>query len=280
MLYPKPAAISRTGMVQFFLASAFVLWLLFFPQTGTNFAWPITPVESARFIGASFILRAFFGWHLWQQKDWLYLRWSRWGNFAFLTVLFLATFWHIDEMNWQSNIWVAHIWVLAYTAEPLVLWLVEPRAAESEARVPASLSEGPILPGLKNLFMFMFVVGIGLGGVLFMNPAFADTRWAWSLTEFDSRVIAAWPVAIGVFSATMYFAGDWAEIKVGVQTILVYVVSIFVLWLFTFQTFDTARHNVYTIGIAPAILIALLGYYYWRHRSSPPKITVKEGQSA
>ncbi|HEY3475957.1 MAG TPA: hypothetical protein VGK56_15200 [Anaerolineales bacterium] len=279
MLYPKPSAISRIGMVQFFLASAFVLWLLFFPHTGTNFAWPITPVESARFIGASFLLRAFFGWHLWQQKDWLYLRWSRWGNFAFLAILFLATFWHIDQMNWQSNIVVAHIWVLAYTAEPLVLWLVEPRAAESEASVPASLSEGPVLPGLKNLFMFMFVVGMGLGAVLFMHPAFADTRWAWPLTEFDSRVMAAWPVAIGVFSATMYFAEDWAEIKVGVQTVLVYVISIFVLWLFTFRTFDSARHNVYTIGIAPAILIVLLGYYYWRQAYAPRKLMAGEGQS-
>ncbi len=280
MLYPKPSAISRVGLVQFFLASAFVLWLLLFPETGTNFAWPITPAQSARFIGASFLLRAFFGWHLWRQKDWLYLRWSRWGNFAFLAILFLATFWHIDQMNWQSNIMVAHIWVLAYTAEPLVLWLVEPRAPESEARVPASLSEGAVLPGLKNLFMFMFVVGMGLGAILFIHPGFADTRWPWALTEFDSRVMAAWPVAIGVFSATMYSAEDWAEIKVGVQTILVYLVSIFVLWLLTFRTFDPARHNVYTVGIAPAILIVLLGYYYWRQTRSPRRFMAGEGQAA
>ena len=280
MLHPKPSAISQIGMVQFFLASAFVVWLLFFPETGTNFAWPITPAESARFIGASFILRAFFGWHLWQQKDWLYLRWSRWGNYAFLAILFLATFWHIDQMNWKSNIWVAHIWVLAYTAEPLVLWLVEPRSTESESKVPASLSEGPILPGLKNLFMFLFIVGMGLGAVLFMHPVFADTRWAWPLTEFDARVMAAWPVGIAVFSATMYFANDWAEIKYGVQTILVYVISIFALWLFTFRTFDTARHNIYMVGLAPAILIVLLGYYYSRQSSLSRPSAVRKGQSA
>ena len=280
MFHPKPSAISRIGMVQFFLASAFVIWLLFFPQTGTNFAWPIAPVESARFIGASFVLRAFFGWHLWRQKDWLYLRWSRWGNFAFLTILFLTTFWHIDEMNWESNILVAHIWVLAYTAEPLVLWLVEPRAAESEAKVPGSLSEGPVLPGLKNLFMFLFVAGMGLGAVFFMHPAFAETRWPWLLTEFDSRFIAAWFVGIGVFSATMYFAEDWAEIRIGVQTILVYNIAIFLLWLFTFRSLDASRNNVYMLGIAPAILIVLLGYYYWKHNSAPKSAVLGEGQSA
>jgi hypothetical protein len=267
MLYPKPSAITRIGLTQFLLAFSFVIWLVFFPQLGNKFAWPIVPIESARFIGASFVLRTFFGFHLWRQKDWMRLRWSRWGNLAFLAVLFFATFWHIDEMNWETNIIVAHIWVLAYTAEPLVLILVEPHNAESKAPVPAELSEGPILPGLKNLFMFIFVVGIGLGGVLFMNPAFADTRWPWPILPFDSRVMAAWPVACGVFSATMYFAKDWIEIKNGVETIMVYVVSLFVLWLFTFTTFDPARKNVLMFGIASAILITLLGYHYWRQNS-------------
>lgn len=271
MLFPKPTSITRVGIIQFFLALSFVIWLVFFPSTGDKFAWPIAPAESARFIGASFALRTFFGYHLWRQKDWMRLRWSRWGNFAFLTILFLATFWHIDEMNWKANIVVAHIWVLAYTAEPLVLLLVEPHSSESEAKVPANLSEGPILPGLKNLFIFIFVVGMGLGAVLFMNPAFADTRWPWALTPFDSRVMAAWPVACGVFAATMYFAEDWAEIKNGVETILIYVVSIFLLWVFTFTTFDPARKNILALGIAPAILIVVLGYYYWRHNSTRHK---------
>ena len=151
MLFPKPTSITRVGIIQFFLALSFVIWLVFFPSTGDKFAWPIAPAESARFIGASFALRTFFGYHLWRQKDWMRLRWSRWGNFAFLTILFLATFWHIDEMNWKANIVVAHIWVLAYTAEPLVLLLVEPHSSESEAKVPANLSEGPILPGLQEI---------------------------------------------------------------------------------------------------------------------------------
>jgi len=268
MLFPKPSAISRIGLTQFLLALSFVIWLVFFPETGSNFAWSITPKESARFIGASFALRAFFGYHLWRQKDWMNLRWSRWGNFAFLAVLFFATFWHINEMNWETNIIVAHIWVLAYTVEPLILILVEPHSKESKAPVPPELSMGPVLPGLKNLFMFIFVAGIGLGGILFMNPDFADTRWPWPILPFDSRVMAAWPVACGVFAATMYFATDWAEVKHGVETILVYVCSLFLLWAFTFTTFDPARKNVLVFGIAPAVLIILLGYYYWRQNSA------------
>ena len=81
----------------------------------------------------------------------------------------------------------------------------------------------------------------------------------------------AWPVACGVFAATMYVAEDWAEIKNGVETLLVYVASLFLLWLFTFTTFDPARKNMFMFGIAPAILIVLLGYFYWRQKSVQPK---------
>jgi hypothetical protein len=82
--------------------------------------------------------------------------------------------------------------------------------------------------------------------------------------------MAAWPVACGVFAASMYFAKDWAEIKHGIETILVYVASLFLLWLFTFRTFDPTRNNVFMFGIAPAILIVLLGYYTWRQNSARP----------
>ena len=63
MLYPKPSVITRVGLTQFLLALTFVIWLVFFPELGENFAWPIVPIESARFIGASFALLGYYYWH-------------------------------------------------------------------------------------------------------------------------------------------------------------------------------------------------------------------------
>ena len=124
----KPSSINGVGIVQFFLAAAFVVWLIIWPDTGVNFAWPIHPRLTAMFIGTGFILRVFLGYHLWREKFWYRLRWIKWGNFVFLGVLFIATFWHLNEMNWKPNIGVAHIWVVAYIVEPLILTLIEPHA--------------------------------------------------------------------------------------------------------------------------------------------------------
>jgi hypothetical protein len=267
----KPSSISRIGVVQFFLALSFVIWLLFFPNTGGSFAWPVVPRLTAMFLGTSFILRVFMGYLLYRERDWYRLRWIKWGNFAFLGVILLATFWHVDEMNWTANIVVAHIWVVAYVVEPLILVLIEPHGPESTEPVPINLSSGPIQPGLKFTLSVIFVVGITLGALLEINPAFMNTRWPWTLDPFDARVMAAWMAGSGVWAATMYFAKDWVEIKTGVQSLILYAVALFVLWSITFTSYDPARNNRLTMGVAAGAAALALGYSYWKQERSRKK---------
>jgi hypothetical protein len=268
----KPRSINGVGLIQFLLAATFVVWLLFFPDTGKNFAWPVVPRLTAMFLGTSFILRSFLGYHLWREKYWYRLRWIVWGNFTFLGVLFIATLWHLDLMNWKSDILVAHIWVLAYILEPLVLVLVEPHSAEAEAEVPADLAQGSISKGLKSTLVAIYFVGIAIGGMLLINPMFMNTRWPWPLDPFDARVMAAFPAACGVWAATMYFAKDWAEIKMGVQGLTLYASALFLVWLLTYSQYDPARHNGMTYGVLTGVLAGLLIFFYWRQEVARRKL--------
>ncbi len=205
----KPKAITTIGIVQILLAATFVVWLVFFPSTGWNFAWPVTPAFSAMFIGAGFIARTYIGYYLWREKHWAMLRWQVNANYAFLFVIFLATYWHVDEMNWKSNIIVAHIWVLAYTIEPIMLYLLEPRGEASKTPLPAEFQEGPVLPGLKRVAVLGLVVAATLAGLFFINPRFMNTRWPWPLDPFNARIMAAFLILAGglvpggVFRRTM-----------------------------------------------------------------------------
>jgi hypothetical protein len=260
----KPKSITGVGIIQFFLALSFVIWLLFFPDTGGQFAWPVTPRLTAMFIGTSFILRTFLGWKLWREKYWYRLRWSMWGNLAFLATILLATFWHVDELNWKSNIWVAHIWVLAYILEPLMLPLLEPRGAETNQPLPDNLAQGPLLPGLKNTMIAIYLTTFTLGALLMINPAFMDTRWPWLLDPFNARVMASWPMGCGAWALGIYFSKDWAEVKPGVQMLTLYSAALFIVWLLTYSSYDPARTNRLTLGLYTGVIAALLAYYYWR----------------
>jgi len=145
----KSRNVSLVGIVQVLLAASFVIWLLFFPQKGDLFAWPVTPVPTAMFIGAGFIVRTMIGYFLWRERYWYRLRWQALGNYAFLALIFLATYWHINEMNWETSIVVAHIWVVAYTVEPLLLPLMEPRGEKRKEPFPDGEKRGPVKMGLR-----------------------------------------------------------------------------------------------------------------------------------
>jgi hypothetical protein len=274
----KPRAITTIGIVQIFLAASFVIWLVFFPNTGWNFAWPVTPAFSAMFIGVGFIARTYIGYYLWREKDWARLRWQVYANYAFLFVIFLATYWHIDEMNWKSDILVAHIWVLAYTIEPIMLYLLEPRSAESKAQLPAELYEGPILVGLKRVATLGLVLTITVGSLLFINPRFMNTRWPWPLDPFNARIMAAFLLLAAAWCREVCFAGHWAEVKRAVFGLVIIAASNFALWLVIYPQFDPARKNGLTFGIAFGLFAVLLAYYYLRqeraYKLAQPEVPV------
>ncbi len=264
-MLPKPRSYTTIGITQILLAAAFVIWLLFFPSTGDQFAWPVTPAFTAMFIGAGFIVRTFIGFFLWREKSWPMLRWQSAANFAFLVVIFLATYWHMDEMNWGSNIVVAHIWVLAYTIEPVLLFLIEPRRPEARAPLPEELQRGEISVGLKRLVTVGLIVSLTIGALAFINPKFLDSRWPWPLDPFNARVIAAFLALAAAWCAEVYFARHWGEVRRAVMGLTIYAVCNFVLWLFIFPNFDPTRENGLTFGVAFGIFSVLLIYYFWKH---------------
>ena len=244
-MFQKPLGFNRVGVIQFFLAAFFVLWFLILPATGIYFAWPVKPPLTALFLGAGFILRSYFGFHLWHEKDWYKLRWSMNGDFVFLGVLFIATWWHIDEMNW-------HLIGVSQNLR-LFSFLIA------------------LLPALKNTLLAFFYIGTGIAALLFFNPEFANMRWPWELNPFDARIMAAWPAACAVWSLTMYEMKDWAEVKIGVRAILLFVLSLFIIWVITFHSYDPVRKNGLTFGVGTGLLSAALIYTYWKQQTSRPR---------
>jgi hypothetical protein len=266
----KPRAITQIGIAQVLLASWFVVWLLFFPNSGSKFAWPVKSPFTAMFIGAGFLVRVFIGYFLWREKYWPKLRWQVAANYAFLIIILLATFWHIDQMNWKSNNIVAHIWVVAYIAEPILLFLVEPRTPEAKAPLPPELCRGSIFPGLKNTLAFGLIVCVTIGGVAFINPQFLDRRWPWALDPFDARIMAAFLALNALWCVTIYFSQNWGEIRLAMLGLTFYAVSNFIVWLVILPRLDHARKNVYIYGIVLGLFSLLLIYYYWQQERARP----------
>ena len=291
-MYPKPKGFDRVGIIQCFLAAFFVLWFLILPGTGKYFAWPVVPELTAMFLGAGFILRSYFGYHLWRDKYWYTVRWSMFGDYAFLSTLFITTWWHVTEMNWHVqgvssgvrifSLFITHVWILAYTFEPLTVFLLHPRDAEAEAPVPPNLSEGELLPPMKSVLGAMFYLGAAFWALLFFTPEFANTRWPWELNPFDARIMSAWFAGVAVWSVTMYFMKDWAEVKMGVRAILLFLVGLLGVWLYASWRYPlnateiATRQNV-IYGLVVAAMIAWVSFAYWRQEQAHQKVSSMVG---
>jgi hypothetical protein len=260
----KPKSLTTIGIIQLLLASAFVIWLLFLPAAGDKFAWPVAPKFTAMFIGAGFIARAFIGYFLWREKSWPKLRWQVAANYAFLIVIFIATMWHIEAMNWKSSLLVAHIWVLAYFIEPITLYLIEPRGEAARAPLPIDLQQGHVWMGLKRVAAVGLVVSVIIGGLLFINPRFLDTRWPWPLDPFDARIMAAFFALAALWCVEVYFGENWGEVRLAGLGLAIIAVSNFIVWLVMLPQLDPSRNNIYTYGITYAIFAVLLIYYFAR----------------
>jgi hypothetical protein len=165
------------------------------------------------------------------------------------------------------------VWLLAYTFEPLTVLLLHPRDPEANAPVPADLSEGELLQPLKSALLAMFYVGAALWALFFFTPEFANLRWPWALNAFNSRIMSAWFAGVSVWSITMYFMKDWAEVKMGIRAILLFLVGLLGVWVFAASRYslnDTeiaARQGV-TYGIALAVMIAWLLFAYWKQEQA------------
>ena len=285
-MYLKPKGFNNVGIIQCFLAAFFVLWFLIMPQNGKYFAWPVVPEMTAMFLGAGFILRSYFGYHLWRDKYWYTVRWSLYGDYAFLSVLFITTWWHISEMNWHIqgvsdglrifSLLIAHIWIFAYTFEPLTIFLLHPRDAEANAPVPAELSEGELQRPLKSVLLAIFYAGALFWAVLFFSPEFANTRWPWELNAFDSRIMSAWFAGCSVWAITMYFMKDWAEVKVGVRAIIFVVLGWIGIWIvgstrYPLNNTPIAARQGMGYLLALTIIAIWLLFAYWKQEQASKK---------
>ena len=211
MPWPPRAQIGW-GFLGAVAAGAFSVWMFVFPDTVPRyFAWDVQPRYAQAFIGAGYLFRTAFFLYVMRQPDWLRLRWIVWGNLAFTGTLLLATYWHVDQFNWNPfQTPLAHIWIVLYIFEPIAMLYLIPRGA---LRAAAPTTGGPLLDAFRKFLILVTGLLLMNGLLLVINPEFAATRWAWELNPLDARIIAAWFLGWSIWCGTMAFARDWDEIR-------------------------------------------------------------------
>lgn len=268
-----PRSLRLWGLTGALLAAVFAVWMLFFPQLiPTAFAWNVQPRAAQAFIGAGYLFRTYFFLLFVFVPDWRLLGWTYYGNLLFTGALLLATLWHAPEVHWRTV--VAHIWILFYTMEPVIMHFTIPRA-DAQPEEPIA-SGGPISPLFRWFLILEVGVGMLFGLTLVINPEWLGRRWPWDLNPFDARIVAAWWLAAAGWAGSMARARYWDEVRLGAVGNLILTGALTVASLAFFPYFNHTHPTVgqYVIGLA--VLSLALGFFIWQHERRRPARAVFE----
>jgi hypothetical protein len=139
--------------------------------------------------------------------------------------------------------------------------------------VPARLSEGELQVPLKSALLAVFYAGAALWALFFFTPEFANSRWPWELNPFDARIMSAWFAGSSVWAVTMYFMKDWAEVKIGVRALLLFVLGLLGVWMFTSSRYELNHTRIAgRQGVAYFISLVVsagwLLFAYWKQEQA------------
>jgi hypothetical protein len=254
-----PRSLRLWGLTGAVVAAAFAIWMYFFPQIiPTHFAWNVQPRMAQVFIGAGYLFRTFFFLLFVFVPDYRHLRWAYVGNLAFTGALLLATLWHAESMHWRSI--AGHLWIVFYTAEPVIMHYSIPRPATE----PAPLSGGgPLLPWFRRLLILEVAVFGLLGLLLIINPAWTNTRWPWELNPFDARIVAAWWLGWAGWAGWMASAKDWEEVRLPAIAQVILLVALNVSNILFYQHFRATSPTLRTYVAGSVVLLIGLVFLVW-----------------
>jgi hypothetical protein len=257
------------GLLGAAAAAWFAVWFLAFPQLVPDyFAWDIQPRFAQVFIGAGYIFRTAFFLNAAFERSWSRLRWIVWGNLVFTGVLLFATYWHAQDFHWNPfETPLAHIWIVLYVFEPVVMLYLIPRGAMS---APAETSGGPINAWFKRFLVLVTGLLLMNGLLIFVNPEFAATRWPWALNPLDARIAAAWFLGWAVWCGTMAFASDWSEVRRAAQLFILNGVALIAVTLVFRDEFLPGRGTAMGFAFGVAVMtIAMAGFHVYQDRRRP-----------
>jgi hypothetical protein len=200
---------------------------------------------------------------------------------VFTGILLFATYWHADEFHWNPfETPLAHIWIVLYIFEPVVMLYLIPRGALS---APAPEAGGPITPWFRRFLILITALLLMNGLLILINPEFAAARWPWELNPLDARMVSAWFLGWSAWCGTMAFARDWDEIRRAAQLFILNGVALLVVTAVFRDEFLPGRGTPagFAVGLAVmtiAMAVFLVDQDRRRPSDQPAPVELTDGE--
>jgi hypothetical protein len=190
---------------------------IFTDFTDQWFAWTIEAPLSAAFLGAGYWTGATLLLLGARERAWANIRIALAAVGAFVPLMLLTTFLHLDRFHLNSAIpsaWVAAwAWIIVYVVVPFLVLAILVVQMRTPGGDPPRLAL--VSPMLRILIGVNAVIALLLGLALFLFPDAMTPLWAWPLTPLTARAIGAGFLTMAVGSVQFIRENDWRRTRIG-----------------------------------------------------------------
>jgi hypothetical protein len=179
---------------------------------------------------------------------------------VFTGILLFATYWHAGEFHWNPfQTPLAHIWIVLYIFEPVVMVYLIPRGTLS---APSLTSGGSVSPWFKRFLVLVAGLLLMNGLLILVNPEFAASRWPWELNPLDARMVSAWFLGWSAWSGTMALAEDWDEIRTAARLFILNGIALIAVTVAFRDEFLPGRETAMGFAIGVAIMTGIMAVFH------------------
>ncbi|MFP9192596.1 hypothetical protein [Natronosalvus vescus] len=198
---------------------AFVSLYTFPGETGTYFAWEISPTLTPLLMGSGYGAGAYFFYRVVTIDEWHRVHVLFPGIAVFTLAMAVATYIHWDAFtHGHGSTW---LWVFLYVVTPVlipVLWLYNGRTDPREPPADA-LTVPPIIRRVSG------VIGVAMTLVLaalFVSPERMIDTWPWAVSPLTSRVLLGWAAVFSVVNVFFAFETRWSAARIPIQSLVIW----------------------------------------------------------
>lgn len=238
-----------------FLVAAFYILYLHPNETKELFAWPIKPSMSARMLAAAYIGGVFFFTRAMFAHRWHHIKLGFLPVTAFASAMGIATFLSWDKFTHDHISFFT--WVALYVITPFLVvgtWLRNRRTDPGTPDPQDVILSQPVRYALGAVGALTSVIGI----LLFLQPDFMISIWAWTLTPLTARVVGGMFALPGLVGLGMAFDARWSSARITLQSQVVSIAFILLAAALSWADFNQSRPSTWLfVGGLTVLLIAL-----------------------
>ena len=197
---------------------------LFTEQTDRYFAWTVSSLLTAAFLGGSYWSAAVLEFLSSREQLWVNSRPSIPAVTLFTFLTLLITLVHIDKFHFDAPLFITRagtwFWLIVYASVPIiltVLFILQVRAPGEDA--PRA---HPLTDWSRTLLILFAAIFLILGTGLLIAPVAMAPIWPWPLSALTGRAVGAWLIGIGTATGQAAWENDLLRVRAVMASLIAY----------------------------------------------------------